>query len=83
MDSEHDAVIVRMTLGGLCGTNLHMFEERMVPENGSVLGYEPIGIVEKIGLNVRFIKDGQRVMMPDHPYFGVCGKCAEGKSAKC
>ena len=45
--------IVRITTTAICGSDLHLYEV-LGPfiEEGSVLGHEPMGIVEEVGSEV-------------------------------
>lgn len=49
-DMRPDEVLVRITHAGLCGTDLHYKTQDMV------LSHEGVGIVEKIGSEVKFFK---------------------------
>ncbi|MCY0909988.1 MAG: alcohol dehydrogenase catalytic domain-containing protein, partial [Sulfobacillus thermotolerans] len=75
--------IVRLTSSALCGSDLHMYEGRIPPKPGLVMGHEGMGVIEAVGDAVRLRKVGERVVMPAHVYCGVCVKCAEGKTAEC
>ncbi len=48
-------VLVRVTHSGLCGTDVHDVV------SGCGLGHEGVGIIEKLGAEVREFKVGQRV----------------------
>ncbi|MEC9373313.1 MAG: L-threonine 3-dehydrogenase, partial [Planctomycetota bacterium] len=55
---------------GICGTDRHIYEwdewsQRRIPI-GIVLGHEFVGVVEKIGANVKSVKPGQRVSGEGH-----------------
>lgn len=38
-------VIVRITTAAICGSDLHMYEERSTAEPGTVFGHENLGIL--------------------------------------
>ena len=42
-----DDAIVRITSAAICGSDLHMYEERSSAEPGMVFGHENLGIVEE------------------------------------
>jgi hypothetical protein len=48
-------VLVRVTHSGLCGTDIH---DRA---SGCGLGHEGVGIIEKMGAEVTYVQNGQRV----------------------
>ena len=56
--------IVRITTAAVCGSDLHMYEERSTAEPGVVFGHENLGVAEEIGKGVVSIKKGDRVVIP-------------------
>ncbi len=60
-----------------------MYEGRIPPQPGLVLGHEGMGVIEEVGEGVRLRKKGERVVLPAHVYCGVCVKCAQGETAQC
>jgi threonine dehydrogenase-like Zn-dependent dehydrogenase len=76
--------IVRLTASAICGTDLH-FVRGTFPgmKEGTILGHEGIGIVEKIGDGVRNISVGARVVIPSTIACGYCSYCREGYYAQC
>ncbi len=42
-------VIVKLTSSAICGTDLHRYDGETPAEPGSVLGHEPMGVVEEVG----------------------------------
>lgn len=70
--SSNDALI-RVTLGAVCGSDLHILHG-MTPMNpGAVLGHEFVGVVEEVGPEVRRFQPGDRVVSS---FFTACGHCA-------
>jgi glutathione-independent formaldehyde dehydrogenase len=80
---EPTDVVIRVTSSAICGTDLHMYDGRIEPEPGLVLGHEPLGVVERVGGAVQTVTAGTRVVVPTHLYCGVCYNCARGLSASC
>lgn len=76
-------VIVRITTAAICGSDLHMYEERSVAEPGTVLGHENMGIVEEVGPAVYTIKKGDRVVLPFNVACGFCFNCHRGYTNAC
>ena len=48
-------ILMRVTSSAICGTDLHTYEGRMGDVAGMVIGHEPIGVIEEVGLAVVFI----------------------------
>ena len=57
--------IVRLTSSAICGTDLHFIRGTVSDMvEGTILGHEGVGVVEKVGSNVRNFKEGDRVVIP-------------------
>lgn len=71
---DQSDVVVRITTSAVCGSDLHPYHGRgvVLPEPGSIMGHEFMGIVEEVGRDVTRVRAGDRVVMP----FSVsCGRC--------
>ncbi|HSS60362.1 MAG TPA: alcohol dehydrogenase family protein [Candidatus Limnocylindrales bacterium] len=66
-------VLVRVTLGAVCGSDLHILHGHTPMNPGAVLGHEFVGVVEKVGREVNRFKAGDRVVSS---FFTACGHCA-------
>ncbi len=80
-------VIVRMGAGGICGSDLHYFQDGgfgpVRVREPIILGHEIAGTVEAIGDEVTTLRVGDRVAVnPSHPC-GVCKFCSEGLLQQC
>ena len=80
---ETTDVLLRITSSAICGTDLHFYEGRMRGLEGSVIGHEPLGIVEEAGSAVKSVKKGDRVVVPTHICCGFCVMCSEGHTSAC
>ncbi len=81
---EATDAIVRVTTTGICGSDLHLYEVLgSFMEEGDVLGHEPMGIVEEVGVEVTGIKPGDRVVVPFNISCGSCFMCAQGLQSQC
>lgn len=76
-------VIVRITTAAICGSDLHMYEERTNAEPGTVFGHENLGIVEELGPGVQSIRRGDRVVLPFNIACGFCFNCARQFTNAC
>ena len=80
--------LVRVSLCTLCGSDLHTFAGRRTQPAPSVLGHEPVGVVEEISGELRDVA-GEPVRVGDRVVWSVavsCGKClfcTHGLPQKC
>jgi threonine dehydrogenase-like Zn-dependent dehydrogenase len=70
--SSGDA-LVKVTLGAVCGSDLHILHGHTPMNAGAVLGHEFVGVVEEVGSEVKRFKAGDRVVSS---FFTSCGHCA-------
>ncbi len=82
IEQPTDAVI-RLTTSGICGSDLHMYEGHTPASLGTVLGHEPMGVVEEVGDGVSMINEGDRVVIPFNIACGTCYNCLRGFSNAC
>jgi threonine dehydrogenase-like Zn-dependent dehydrogenase len=76
--------IVRLTASAICGTDLHFIRGTVSDMvEGTILGHEGVGVVEKVGSNVRNFKEGDRVVIPSTIACGYCSYCRAGYYAQC
>jgi alcohol dehydrogenase len=76
--------LVRVTLCGICGTDLHLVGADLgAIEPGLVIGHEFVGEVIETGVAVRSIRVGDRVCGSDFTACGVCRWCARGEHWEC
>jgi threonine dehydrogenase-like Zn-dependent dehydrogenase len=79
----HDA-IVRVTVAGLCGSDLHVYRGRESGlDLGTVMGHELLGEVVAVGSAVRACRPGARVVSPFSTSCGDCFYCLHGLPARC
>ena len=75
--------IIRITSAAICGSDLHMYDGRTAVRPGTVLGHEPLGVVEAVGPAVTKVRRGDRVVMPFNISCGTCFNCVRGYTAAC
>ncbi|WP_143315620.1 alcohol dehydrogenase catalytic domain-containing protein [Clostridium sp. HBUAS56017] len=71
-------VIVKITLTGVCGTDLRIYSGNFPGAKDVVLGHEAIGNIEEIGKDVTTIKVGDRVVIDPTLFDGKCYYCQKG-----
>lgn len=77
IEAPGDAII-RITTTAICGSDLHMYEQRSAAEPGTVFGHENQGVVQEVGKGVVGIKPGDRVVLPFNIACGFCFNCTRG-----
>ena len=80
---EPGGIRVKVTAGGICGSDLHMYEGRTAAQPGIVFGHENLGIIQETGPAVRTLKQGDRVVMPFNVACGFCKNCQRGLTGFC
>jgi 2-desacetyl-2-hydroxyethyl bacteriochlorophyllide A dehydrogenase len=81
--TESAMALVRITLAGICGSDLYLYDGRMGIEPDFPLGHEYVGVVEEAGPDVRLIEVGDRVAGAFSVSCGRCGPCQRGQHARC
>ncbi len=91
-DPDPDAILIKITMGGVCGTDLHFWRgdsPMFAAMAGIVGGHEMTGRVAKLGANIstdslgKPLKEGDRVC---YAYFYPCNRCYQcnkGEFASC
>ncbi|MFB5188745.1 zinc-binding dehydrogenase [Alicyclobacillus fastidiosus] len=58
---DAEEVLVKVSVCGVCASELHVWESGPGQQAGLVLGHEPMGVVYQVGENVRGFQAGDRV----------------------
>jgi threonine dehydrogenase-like Zn-dependent dehydrogenase len=80
---DRDDALVRVSVAGICGSDLHIFEGRIPIEPGAPLGHEFVGEVVAVGEAVTRFQPGQRVVSAFYTACGHCSLCRRGWFAQC
>ncbi|KAF3920948.1 hypothetical protein ABW20_dc0105855 [Dactylellina cionopaga] len=81
---DDDDAIVRVTGTTICGSDLHLYHGAVIEmQQGDILGHEYMGIVEKVGPNVKKVKAGDRVVASFQISCGACRFCVQKLSSQC
>ena len=75
--------LVRITLGAICGSDLHIYHGHIPIDEGAILGHEFVGVVEEVGPEVRGVRAGDRVVAPFYASCGECAYCRRGWWSQC
>ncbi len=86
-DIGHNDILIKIRKTAICGTDIHIFKwddwsAKHVPV-GLITGHEYVGVVEKVGSEVKGFKPGDRVSGEGHITCGLCRNCRSGKKHLC
>jgi threonine dehydrogenase-like Zn-dependent dehydrogenase len=76
-------VLVKITLGSVCGSDLHIYHGKIPMSVGEPLGHEFVGVVEDVGSEVERFKPGDRVVSSFTTACGFCALCRKGWFSQC
>lgn len=70
--------LIRVTTTTICGTDVHILRGEYPVEKGLTVGHEPVGVIEKLGAEVKGFYEGQRVIAgaitpSGHSFACLCG----------
>jgi threonine dehydrogenase-like Zn-dependent dehydrogenase len=82
LEDPHDAM-VRVTVGAVCGSDLHAYHGTLPMDPGERLGHEAAGVVEQVGAAVSVFEPGDRVVIAFGNACGTCFFCWRGQSSLC
>lgn len=80
---EPTDVIVRVTMGAICGSDLHIYRGHFELNEKDGVGHEFVGIVEDTGKDVKTLKKGDKVIGPFWVSCGHCHFCKKGLTTSC
>jgi L-iditol 2-dehydrogenase len=66
-------VVLEVTGAGICGTDLHIWDDEFPSEPPVTMGHEASGVVREVGEGVEGWATGDRVV--SETYFSTCGAC--------
>jgi S-(hydroxymethyl)glutathione dehydrogenase/alcohol dehydrogenase len=76
-------VLVRMAVGGVCHSDLHVMTGHLTASLPAILGHEGSGVVAEVGPGVTAVKPGDHVIPLWRLSCGSCDYCAGGRPALC
>lgn len=75
--------VVRIEATGVCGSDLHIYHDRVQIESGFTIGHEYVGTVVAAGEDVTRVAVGDRVLGCFHTACGNCWFCRRGLFHRC
>ncbi|KAK7582619.1 hypothetical protein V9T40_014064 [Parthenolecanium corni] len=78
-----DEIVIRVAFAGLCGTDLHIVENKFQAVDGIVLGHEFVGTVAEVHKENKKFKVGDRVLVNPNIQCGICENCRKEKFNFC
>jgi 2-desacetyl-2-hydroxyethyl bacteriochlorophyllide A dehydrogenase len=81
--NDPTSVLLKVTLGSICGSDLHIYHGHTPINPGAVIGHEFTGVVEEVGGEVRRFQPGDRVVAAFFTACGHCHLCRRGWYSQC
>ncbi len=75
--------VIRITLTTICGTDLHIVRGEYPVRPGTIIGHEPVGVIEDLGEGVTGYSMGDRVLVGAITPCGQCNACLSGHLSQC
>lgn len=82
-DPKEREVLVRITAAGVCHSDLAVARGKGSVELPTILGHEAAGFVERVGVGVTRVKNGDAVILSWSPNCGHCFYCRAGLPTQC
>lgn len=80
---EPGDVLLAVSVAGICGSDLHIFEGRTPVNPGAILGHEFAGEVLEVGAGVTRFRPGERAVSAFYTACGHCSLCRRGWYSQC
>lgn len=78
-----DDVVLKVSIAGICGTDVKILEGKHHVRPDTVLGHEFCGEVVEVGSSVSHLKLGDRVCIDNNIRCGFCDFCRMGLTSQC
>jgi alcohol dehydrogenase len=75
--------VIRITTTTICGTDVHILKGEHAVAPGRIVGHEPVGVIDTLGVGVTGYKIGQRVIVGAITPCGQCHPCLDGHHSQC
>lgn len=81
--TEPDQVLIKVSLCGICGSDIKIIQGKHAFRKNTVLGHEFNGVAVEVGKQVTTVKKGDRIAIDNNPRCGLCDYCRTGMSSQC
>jgi len=79
-----DEILIKVKAAGICGTDIHIWHDKMIYWPPVIMGHEFSGEIVEVGDNVKGWRRGDRVVAEPHTRAcGVCYLCRSGNIHVC
>lgn len=75
--------VIKVTLTTICGTDLHIVRGEYPVKPGLIIGHEPVGIIDELGVGLTGYEVGDRVLVGAITPCGQCTACLSGHLSQC
>jgi alcohol dehydrogenase len=75
--------IIRLTMTTICGTDVHILRGEYPVKPGTIIGHEPVGVIERVGSAVVGYEVGDRVLCGAITPCGSCFYCQNHTASQC
>lgn len=76
--------VIKITATTICGTDVHIVRGEYPVKPGTVLGHEPVGIIDELGAGLeKYYRVGERVIAGAITPCGQCFYCLNGTHSQC
>ncbi|BCS28598.1 alcohol dehydrogenase family protein [Aspergillus puulaauensis] len=75
--------IIRVTLAGICGSELHMYRGHQETGTGHIMGHEFVGVIDETGSDIALFHRGDVVVSIFSPVCLECWFCRQGLTNRC
>lgn len=75
--------VIKVTLTTICGTDLHIVRGEYPVKPGLIIGHEPVGVIEELGVGLTGYAVGDRVLVGAITPCGQCSACLSGHLSQC
>jgi alcohol dehydrogenase len=75
--------VIRVTMTTICGTDLHIVRGEYPVKPGLIVGHEPVGVIDELGVGVTGYAVGDRVIVGAITPCGQCNACLSGDLSQC
>lgn len=83
---NENEILIKIKAAAVCGTDIRMYQNGygdIGEHSPRVLGHEFGGVIDKVGSNVEFYKEGMEVALAPNIGCGICDKCVRGNGHLC